>query len=162
MNGKCSYLKLIDDYVHGELKKEDCENFERHLLECEVCRDELSSVEFLLRKLNFAFEIPLPYSFGTNVIKNMESSRQKEAIFEIKLAAEDVAIALVTLIVVLFIAMQLFRQPRISSSEIAGRLTAVEQSSLEPSQMSKDDVLELVLTGEQQHTRQAIEREEGK
>ncbi|MGC8594801.1 MAG: anti-sigma factor family protein [Candidatus Kryptoniota bacterium] len=162
MNGKCSYMKMVDDYMHGELAGEQLVEFENHLMKCGVCSDELMSAQRLSKRLMAAYEVPLPYSFEANIIRNLSSSKRKEVVFELKLAAEDVAIALAALVISLFIVLQIFKQPRISSEEIAGRLTPVEQASLQSRQMSKDDVLELVLTGEQQQTRQTVEREEGK
>jgi|GEM_PF-5408418 hypothetical protein len=161
-NRDCPFEKLVDDYVHGELADDQIHRFENHLLECKVCSEELSTIRFLSENLKSAYHVSLPYSFGANIIRNFKALKRGEAVFEIRLAAEDIMIALATLALVLIIALQIFKQPRISSEEIAGRLTPVEQASLQPRQMSKEDVLELVLTGEQQQIKQTVEREEGK
>ena len=145
MKNSCGYLRYVDDYSHGELDGNIRTEFESHLPSCPDCRKELESVEGLRSALSDSFEVSLDETFNYSVVNELRNEKTIPPATEFRLALEDIIISLATILVIVLIGIQLFNKPRVSSIEMAGSLTKIEKSSLDQSQLSNDQVLELVL-----------------
>ncbi len=145
MGNSCRYFAYVDSYAHAELSGEILSEFERHLTTCPECMRELGALKKLKSVLSEAFEAPLDQRFNYAVITELRTSNAPAPVKEIRIAIEDIAISLATLVVIVLLAIQLFNRPAVSSVEMAGRLNRIEKSSIEQSSLSNDQVLELVL-----------------
>ncbi len=145
MGNSCRYTVYVDSYAHDELSTDARAEFEHHIATCVACRSELESMLSLRGVINDSFMVPLDERFNYGIITRFRNQKSESPAGEFRLALEDIIISLATLIVILLISLQLFHKPKVNPVEMAGRLTNIEKSSLEQSNLSNDQVLELVV-----------------
>ncbi|MCL4511673.1 MAG: hypothetical protein M1470_11450 [Bacteroidetes bacterium] len=146
MENSCHYSVYVDSFVHGELEESrPCRDFENHLATCNECKEEIKAVSQVKEALINSYSMQLDETFNYHVLNTLRKGKHFEERKEIRIAVEDIIISFATLLAVVLLGIQLFHNPKVSSVEMAGRLTNIEKSSLEQSSLSKDQVLELVL-----------------
>jgi anti-sigma factor RsiW len=145
MESSCRYSAYIDSYAHGELPTDARSEFEQHISTCAACRNELKEMTSLSNTLNDSFAVSLDERFNYRVVSALRDEKSETPVREFRVALEDIVISLATLLVIILIGLQLFNKPRVNPVEMAGRLTKIEKSSLEQSNLSNDQVLELVV-----------------
>lgn len=145
MENSCHYFAYVDSYVHDEMNGEERSDFEAHLGSCPQCTDELTNIRRVNEALTQSFALSLDERFDYSVVSDLRKARAPQPAKEIRIALEDIIISLATLLVIVLIGIQLFHGPKVSSVEMVGRLTSIERSSLDQTNLSNDQVLELVL-----------------
>ncbi len=145
MGNSCHQLAKVDGFVHDELGAEEKREFEMHAASCDECRSEIEFVGRMRGLLDNAFEFKLDETFTYGVVNLLRAEKKVEERKGIRLAVEDIAISLATLLIVVLMGIQLFNRPSLSSAEMAGTLTSIEKSSLEQTTLSNDQLLELVV-----------------
>ncbi|MGO9481238.1 MAG: anti-sigma factor family protein [Candidatus Kryptoniota bacterium] len=138
---------IIDGFVHGELGKDELREFEAHLTVCDECKKETESLRKLKGLLDTSNSYYLDETFNYKVVRNLKKEKRLESRREIRIALEDIVISLATLLAIVILGIQLFSRPVIYRSEMSGTLTNIEKSSVEQTNLSNDQVLELVLRG---------------
>lgn len=65
------------DYLDGRLDRPTREAFERHLMHCEVCREEVESSEFLAALLGSAYNVPIPPTFVDRSVQRIQRADRR-------------------------------------------------------------------------------------
>lgn len=145
MENSCDYSADIDGYVHGEIYGQKLADFEMHLNSCSRCKEEVRALGNLRDTLTQSFSVSLDERFNHSVVRNLRERRKADSVKEIRIALEDIVISFATLLVLVLLGIQLFSKPKVTSVEMAGKLDQIEQSSLQQTNISNDQVLELVV-----------------
>jgi anti-sigma factor RsiW len=145
MENNCHYLMYAESFVQGELEEDKLYEFESHIANCAVCQNEIESLRRLKGLLNSVFSCELDETFNHGVVRNLRAEGKIENRKEVRIALEDIVISVATFLAIIILGFQLFGGPAVSPLEMSGTLTNIEKSSMEQSNISNDQVLELVL-----------------
>ncbi len=145
MENSCDHSDDIDAYVHGEMQGHKLTEFETHLGSCSRCKQEVRALGNLRDSLTSSFTVSLDERFDYSVVRDLRDWRKRDSVREIRTALEDIVISFATLLVLVLLGIQLFGRPKVTPIEMAGRLDRIERSSLEQTNISNDQVLELVV-----------------
>ena len=69
--------ELLERYLQGDLKKNEIEVFENHLLECEKCKKEVELEKEVEEYLNSIPKVKVPDNFSNIVIEKIYNHKQK-------------------------------------------------------------------------------------
>ena len=106
---ECERLKeLIDDYLDGILPQTEGEAFERHLAECEGCREEFAFVRMLASDLGETTLEQTPQGYTDKILKRLPS-RKFRFVLPWGLSIGEVAITAATLIFAAFLSFLLVK-----------------------------------------------------
>ncbi|HEY9165052.1 MAG TPA: zf-HC2 domain-containing protein [Candidatus Kryptonia bacterium] len=146
MKNSCRYHDLADRFVHDELSTDERKDFENHIVTCSECSNETNGLLRLKAFVGSAYPVQLDETFNYRVLTSLRAERETSVAKEMPEALGDIAISLVTLLAIALLGLQLFSPtPRIAPVEMVGGLTTTEQLSLEPSNLSNDQVVEIAL-----------------
>lgn len=148
MKSRCPFIESADSYIHDEMTASEIRSFELHVQSCAECSNEVNKLRLIRTSLSSAFSVPLDERFNYSVLNILRDQKGLANGHEVREAFGDILISLVSLLVIMFLGVQLFQTPhRASPVEMVGGLTKVEQSSLQRSALTDDQVVEIALRG---------------
>jgi len=145
MDSKCRLSEFVDAFVHDELDHERKSEFEAHLVSCSACAREVDTMKTMKKAMEEAHEVKLDATFDYAVVNSIRTGQHIRPAKEIRIALEDIVISLATMLAIVLLGIQLFNVPKVTAADMVGSLTNVEQSSMEQTSLSNDQVLELVM-----------------